>query len=105
MPLFAWSSQSRGFFARGAESFTADQELVRCWYAEDNFKRLCRARELACAKGSAPIHIAAAYVLQQKFPLFALIGPQNLSELASCFESFKVDLSPEEMAWLNLENV
>ena len=104
MPVFAWSSQARGFFVRGSRSFIEDAELVRCWYGEDNFERLCRAQELARRKGSAPIHIAAAYVLQQRFPLFALIGPQKLSEVASCFESFKIQLSPEEMAWLNLED-
>lgn len=103
MPLFAWSSQARGFFVRGSEAFTADAELVRCWYSKDNFERLCRARELARSKGTSPIHIAAAYVLQQKFPLFALIGPQKLSEIASCFASFDVVLSSEEIAWLNLE--
>ena len=103
IPLFAWSSQARGFFVRGARDFLDDEELSRCWYSDDNFERLKRVRELAREKGTEPIHIAAAYVLHQPFPLFALIGPQQPSEIASSFKAFEVSLTPGEMAWLNLE--
>lgn len=36
MPLMAWSSQARGFFARGDRTFTADADLSRCWYSEEH---------------------------------------------------------------------
>jgi len=104
MPLFAWSSQSRGFFVRAARDYTADAELVRCWYSEDNFARLDRVRELAAKKGTEPIRIAAAYVLAQPFPLFALIGPWTLAEMASSFRAFSVTLTEEERRWINLED-
>ncbi len=81
MPLFAWSSQARGFFIRGSSDFTVDAELVHCWYSDNNFERLKRVRELAREKKTEPIHIAAAYVLHQPFPVFALIGPRQISEL------------------------
>src|SRR5690606_18710310 len=57
LPLFAWSSQARGFFldGRAAPDKKDDAELVRCWYAPDNFQRLERARELAKKKGVLPI--------------------------------------------------
>jgi predicted dehydrogenase/aryl-alcohol dehydrogenase-like predicted oxidoreductase len=104
IPLFAWSSQARGFFIRGARDYLADRELVDCWYSEDNFERLARVQELAREKKTEPVHIAAAYVLHQPFPVFALVGPRKLSELASSFQAFDVVLSPEELAWLNLES-
>ncbi|HWL52310.1 MAG TPA: aldo/keto reductase [Chthoniobacteraceae bacterium] len=104
MPFFAWSSQARGFFVRGSRSMTGDAELNRCWYSDDNFRRLERVRQLAREKKTTPILIAAAYVLHQPFPMFALIGPQKLSELAASFQAFGVGLTPEEMAWLNLES-
>jgi aryl-alcohol dehydrogenase-like predicted oxidoreductase len=88
---------------RGARDFRDDEELLRCWYADDNFERLARVQELARRKKTEPIHIAAAYVLLQPFPMFALIGPRKLSELSSCFHAFDVELTPGEMAWLNLE--
>ncbi len=62
-PLMAWSSLGRGFFVRGDEDDLSDQVLVRCWYSEDNFQRLERAKELATKKGVLPVQIALAYVL------------------------------------------
>lgn len=103
LPVFAWSSQARGFFVRAAPNFTEDEELVRCWYSEDNFKRLERAQELAKQKGTTPINIAAAYVLAQPFLIFALIGPRFLTETRSSMGAFDVELTPEEVKWLNLE--
>ena len=104
LPIFAWSSQARGFFSRGDRSFTADTELVRCWYSDDNFQRLERARELAKQKNTTPINIALAYVLCQPFPIFTLIGPQVLSETRTSFPGLDIELSPQELRWLNLED-
>jgi aryl-alcohol dehydrogenase-like predicted oxidoreductase len=77
--------------------------LAHCWYSDDNFERLKRVKKLASEKKTEPIHIAAAFVLQQPFPLFALIGPRQISEVSSSLKAFDVALTPGEMAWLNLE--
>jgi aryl-alcohol dehydrogenase-like predicted oxidoreductase len=104
-PLFAWSSQARGFFlpGRAHPDKRDDAELVRCWYFEDNFKRLARVNELAAKRNVLPINVALAYVLNQPFPTFALIGPRQLSETRTSLPALDVKLSPEEVAWLNLE--
>jgi aryl-alcohol dehydrogenase-like predicted oxidoreductase len=102
--LFPWSSQARGFFTeRASPQDRSDTELVRCWYAEDNFERKRRAEELAAKRGLAPIVIALAYVLCQPFPTFPLIGPRTLAETRVSFQALEVKLAPEEMRWLNLE--
>jgi aryl-alcohol dehydrogenase-like predicted oxidoreductase len=103
LALFSWSSQARGFFARGDKDFQGDAELTRCWYSDDNFERLERARELARQKDVSPVVIAAAYVLEQPFPLFGLIGPRTLAETRDSFRAFDVRLTGDEMSWLNLE--
>lgn len=104
IPLFAWSSQARGFFTERAGREKRDEaELVRCWYSDDNFIRRDRALELARKKGVSPIAIAGSYVLSQPFLTFALIGPRYLAETASSLECLKVPLTMEELAWLNLE--
>jgi predicted dehydrogenase/predicted oxidoreductase len=104
LPNFAWSSQARGFFTdRAGRDKTTDAELVRCWYADDNFARRERAVALAAQKGVTPIAIAAAYVLHQPFPSFALIGPRTIAETVSSLECLRVELTPKEVAWLNLE--
>jgi predicted dehydrogenase/aryl-alcohol dehydrogenase-like predicted oxidoreductase len=105
LALLSWSSQARGFFLpeRSAPDKTDDKELVRCWYAEDNFQRQARAIELARQKGVDPIVIAAAYVLHQPFPTFALIGPRMLGETRSSLRALEVSLSDRERKYLNLE--
>jgi len=102
--LFSWSSQARGFFARADKNFSSDEELVRCWYGDDNFERLERAKTLAKERGVSPVVVAAAYVLAQSFPIFALIGPRSLAETRDSFHALELELSPEECAWLNLES-
>ena len=102
IPIFAWSSQARGFFTdRAGKDLLEDEELVRCWYSEENFARRERVLELAKQKNVSAPAIAAAYVLAQPFPTFALIGPRQISETADSFESLKVQLSAEECEWLN----
>lgn len=104
LPHFAWSSQARGFFTdRAGPDKRTDAELVRSWYADDNFARRERAQTLAAKKGVSPTAIVAAYVLHQPFPSFALIGPRTISETVDSFECLRVELTPRELAWLNLE--
>jgi predicted dehydrogenase/aryl-alcohol dehydrogenase-like predicted oxidoreductase len=107
MPLFAWSSQATGFFTgryrpedRSVPSYAP---IVRTWFNEGNFQRLARVRELASRKGVTPSQIALAYVLCQPFPTFALIGPQSIDELRDSLPALEIQLTPEEMRWLNLE--
>ena len=104
--LLPWSSQAQGFFVDGRAdpAKTDDKMLVRCWYSEDNFKRLARARELAAKRGVPPVQIALAYVLHQPFPTFPLIGPRTTTELYSSLPGLKVTLAADEVKWLDLRN-
>jgi aryl-alcohol dehydrogenase-like predicted oxidoreductase len=105
MPLMPWSSQARGFFTgRAHPDDLSDPELVRCWYSEDNFRRLERVNSMSKEHGVLPINIALAYVLSQPFPTFPLIGPRALSETRTSFPGLSVTLTPEELRWLNLED-
>jgi aryl-alcohol dehydrogenase-like predicted oxidoreductase len=104
MPLMPWSSQARGFFTgRARPDDRSDSELVRCWYSPDNFERLERVNRMAAARGVLPINIALAYVLAQPFPTFPLIGPRALSETRTSLPALEIELTPEEVRWLNLE--
>ena len=104
MPMLAWSSQARGFFTeRARPDDRSDEELVNSWYAEDNFRRQARAKELAAKRGLAPITIALTYVLRQPFLTFALIGPATLAEMEQSLAALEVELTPDELKWLNGE--
>jgi aryl-alcohol dehydrogenase-like predicted oxidoreductase/predicted dehydrogenase len=105
MPLFAWSSQARGFFTdRAGPGKLSDGELARCWYSGDNFERRARAVKLAAELGVLPINIALAFVLRQPFPTWALVGPREISETVSTLGGANLKLTAGQVAWLNLES-
>jgi len=105
VPLLPWSSQARGFFTgRATPEDTSDAELVRCYYSDDNFERLRRASELGERFGVPATAIALAYVLHQPFPTFPLFGPRTIAEARSSMTGLSVDLTPEQVAWLDLRD-
>ena len=107
MPLLAWSSQASGLFtgrfSRADINNAAARDVVRVWFNEPNFKRLRRANEVAAKHGCTALQIALAYVLAQPLNIFALVGPQTLEETRTSAAALKVVLTPEELAYLNLE--
>jgi aryl-alcohol dehydrogenase-like predicted oxidoreductase/predicted dehydrogenase len=109
--IFPWSSQARGFFLDSQEfsgaSHVADpnrEEQERVWGSEDNLERRSRCFELASNKSVDPIQMALAFVLNQEFPSFPLIGPRNFFETESSLEATKIELSLEETSWLNIKS-
>ena len=101
IPLFAWSSQARGFFTdRAGRDRLGDPEMMRSWYSERNFLRRERAIELARKLGKKPIHVALAYCLCQDFPVLPIIGPLTLDELDNSLEALDIALTPADVAWL-----
>lgn len=109
MPIFAWSSQARGFFSgRYAPDLTEGatqeaQNVIRTYYSAANWERYHRAGELAKEKGVTLQQIALAWVLHQPLEVYALIGPATVAELDNCLGALDVALAPDEVAWLNLE--
>ncbi len=102
-PLLPWSSQARGFFTgRAHPDNTSDAELVRCYYSSENFERLRRVNEFAAERTVPSTAIALAYVLAQPFPSFALIGPRTITEMRSSLVALQVNLTDDEVAWLDL---
>jgi 1-deoxyxylulose-5-phosphate synthase len=109
MPVFAWSAQARGFFSGRyrpelVEGATTDaQNVIRTYYSAANWERYRRADELAELKGCTLRQVALAWVLHFPLEMFALIGPANVAELEDCLGALEVELTPDEVAWLNLE--
>ena len=47
--------------------------------------------------------VALAYVLNQESPTFPLMGPQSAEEARSSLAALDVELSANDVRWLNLE--
>lgn len=110
MPLFTWSSVAGGFFTGrytrdNLDTAETGQEklVVRCYCGEENFQRLDRVKELAAEKGVSPAQIATAYVLNTPLNIFPLIGSWTAEEVQQNVAVSELDLSADEVAWLELK--
>lgn len=101
--LVAWSSQARGLHTgRDAAGRLVSGDHARCWYSPANVARLERTAEFARRRAVEPISIALAWVLHQPFTVFPLIGPRLPSELHGSLPALEIELSPDELTWLDL---
>ncbi len=103
-PLMPWSSQARGFFSGAFTPENRDSgDMVRVYYNDENFERLERAKKLGAKHGFSAIQVSLAYCVHLPFPIFPIVGPANLEEMDSSLSALNLELSVEEMSWLNLE--
>ncbi len=100
MPHLAWSSQARGYFLPPHLRMRLGQDNFKSWDSPENEARRARAEQLAEELGVSPINIAAAYVLCQPFPSFALIGPRSVHETATCMPALDIELTQAQIDWL-----
>lgn len=110
LPVFSWSSLARGFMTGRItrENYDSvkdelEEHIGRCYVSEDNWQRLDRCAELGQQKGLSVAQIALAFVLNQPFPTFALVGTRNQEEAESNLEALNCRLSTEEIAYLDLK--
>ncbi|MEO1237236.1 MAG: aldo/keto reductase [Planctomycetota bacterium] len=104
VPNLAWSSQARGYFVSRDGAGNDVWRQGDAWESPDNRERRDRAFELAEKRGVTAINIAAAYVLCQPFPSFALIGPRAINETATSLPALGLTLTEDEMAYLDLRD-
>jgi aryl-alcohol dehydrogenase-like predicted oxidoreductase len=107
MPVFAWSSLAGGFFSGrfrpdNLDSFDKylDRLCVESYCYPANFERLDRAQALAAQRGVSVPQIAMAYVMDQPWQTFALVGCANRSEFEANAAALAIKLTPAEVTWL-----
>lgn len=110
MPLFTWASLAGGFFSGrfwrdNLDTFETyhDKLCLDCYCYEENFQRLDRVKILAEQRGMSIPQIATAYVMNYPLNIFALIGSASAHEFKANLAALALELSPQEMTWLDLE--
>lgn len=103
LPLIAWSSLGRGFFAHGDPRDTNDRDLVRVFYSADNFERKRRAAEFGKTHGLSLFEVALAWVTSQDFPVVALCGARTNEQVRDALAAGSHQLNSNDCAWLDLE--
>lgn len=102
----SWSSQARGYFLPEdlRNRLPEDTAPETCFGSPANAERRRRAEALAAERGVSAHNVATAWVLGQRFPSLALIGPRSPGEIASTLPGVALNLTQDEVAWLNLES-
>ena len=104
MPVFAWTSLAAGFASGRFRPDDADvDESTRAFFSADNFERMRRAEELAQLRNASALQVALAFVLGQEYPVVALVGPSKIENLHGALGALEVELTPDEMRYLDLE--
>jgi len=104
LPLLAWSSLATGFMSgKFKPDDPGDENMTQVYYSEENFERVRRAEILGTRKNATVSQIGLAYVLQQAFPVIALVGPTRVSNLDDTLGALNVELNREEMDFLDLK--
>lgn len=102
--LLSWSSQAGGFFSgKFSKEDRTDEEMVECYYTENNWEKFDRCKKLAQHYQVEPIQISLSYVTSQKFPCAAIIGPMNVEELRSSLSASNIKLSKIDIEYLELK--
>ncbi len=98
MPVFAFSSQAQGFFARVAENgldslppFVAEQ-----FGSADNLKRLEKVKAFANEHHCSIAAPCLAYLIDNRLPCTAIIGASREEMLRQSMEAADLDMSPEQ---------
>ena len=74
------------------------------YYTAENFARLKRVQWLSTEKQLSVAQIALAWVLHQDLDIYALVSPRSATECQANAAVFDIELSEEEIGWLNLEH-
>ena len=115
----SWSSQGRGYFLPDELTKKIEEQITKseswrqpgehssgplsCFDSEENRERKNRANSLGKTMNTTGQNIAGAWPLSLKFPSFALIGPRNIEEINSSLNNLNINLSDDEVKWLNLK--
>ncbi|GAB4456506.1 MAG: hypothetical protein OHK0029_14590 [Armatimonadaceae bacterium] len=110
MPVFAWSSMAGGFWSGRftREDFESATEgpakgIRESYGSDENYTRLERVKELADQKGLTVPQVALAFIFNSPLNIYALVGSATVEELEANIQALNTDLTPEEMAYLDLK--
>ena len=104
LSAFAYLGQASGYFRR-LEQNTLDElppdALVRVLFDhQENRDRFQRLRHLQEKYGFSVGQILIGYLINQSFPVFALIGPKTLADLKDSINCANTKLSRQDIDYL-----
>lgn len=91
VPVCAYSATANGFFA------TSGAKAARGWTNPTTMARLAVAQRLATELGAPLSQIALAYLLQQPFPIFPMLGTTDVEHLTDALAAERIKLTTDQL--------
>ncbi|NLH96815.1 MAG: aldo/keto reductase [Clostridiaceae bacterium] len=101
-PVFAYSAQAKGFFAKAAAVGVGNlrgKASVR-FVSPDNIARLERVKEYAQRSGLSPTAVALAYITCNRVPAAAIVGCKTEEQLLDSLTAADVEIPAADADWL-----
>ncbi len=101
-PVFAYSSQAKGFFSKAAEKGieAINQKAYARFVSPQNLARLERVKEYAGRNGLTPTAAALSYITCNMVPAVAIAGCKNEKQLHDTLTAADVDIPAADADWL-----
>ncbi len=95
MPVFAYCALGQGFLTskRGRAQRGP-------FHQRASVEQRQRCADLASRRGTTTAQVALAYLLNQPFPVFPIVGVSRRGRMRENLEAVAIELSSEELAWL-----
>ena len=104
LSAFPFITQAGGYFRRvelgTLEQLPKDNRIRRMFDHQENRERFQRVLQIRRRKGLSLGQIVLAYLTNQPFPVFPLIGPKTLADLRESMRNAGAKLSQEDLAYL-----
>jgi aryl-alcohol dehydrogenase-like predicted oxidoreductase len=81
-----------------------DREVRESFFAEENFDRLERAQKLAADLNKTVAQVALAWLINQTVPTVPIVGASTTEQLEASLDSDQIDLSMQQMQFLESGN-
>lgn len=101
-PVFAYSSQAKGFFARAAVHGLdiLNEKAKKRFATPENIERLERVKEYVSQSGLTPTAVSLGYLLCNKVPAVAVVGCKRLEQLQDSLTAADAELDDVTVEWL-----
>lgn len=102
MPVMAYSSQAKGFFACAATKGlkAINKKAFDRFCTPENIARLERVKEYSAKNGLTPSAVALGYILCNNTPATAIVGCKTEEQLLDTLTAANVDLPKQVVEWL-----
>ncbi|NCB03048.1 MAG: aldo/keto reductase [Spirochaetia bacterium] len=99
LPLFAYSSQAKGFFSKAIKEGSIEHlndKIKRRYVSEENLQTLKKVENMCKEIGVSPASLILSYLTSAPFPTIAIIGPSSVEQIKDSLKDSDLILTEQQ---------